>query len=76
MTIEQKLEIIREVLETGKSGRHFISLVASTQMEWLSFGIFNSAGNSVEVFYIDEPTQRQRLDHWLEVIRLEQKHES
>ena len=80
MTIEQKLEIIKEVLETGKSGQHFIEIDVNNRTEYLSICIFNCTGSSIkdceEVFYMDNPNQRQRLDHWLEVIRLEQKHES
>ena len=80
MTIEQKLEIIKEVLETGRSGYHSMYVEASTLVEHLCLSVFNCVGNTVkdceEVFYIEKPTQRQRLDHWLEVIRLEQKHEN
>ena len=80
MTIEQKLEIIKEVLETGKSGYHSMYVEASTLVEHLCLSVFNCIGNTVkdceEVFYMENSNERQRLDHWLEVIRLEQKNET
>ena len=41
MTIEQKLEIIKEVLETGKSGYHSMYVEASTLVEHLCLSVFN-----------------------------------